>query len=176
MEDDTRFGSKAKLEQQTTEGEEILEVCTSDALLDEIESPKKRPKIQSVIVRPVQTDRQPRGLGSSHNLHTNQQQRSSKVNTRFHTADPPPRTRGSSLVKRAKAPAPLETQVVWSTRPQRAKTFESRGTQTDRIGACKCARSVQSRNQRRRQQNKQNNQIVQILERTNILQFTNEAN
>lgn len=41
---------------------------------------------------------------------------------------------------------------------------ESRGTQTDRTGQCKCARAVQTRNKIRRQENKKNKQIVKSLD------------
>lgn len=61
------------------------------------------------------------------------------------------------------------------TEPLIAQQFESRGTQTERTGPCKCARAVQERNKKRRQQNKQNTQIVQVLERTNILRFADTS-
>lgn len=54
-----------------------------------------------------------------------------------------------------------------------AKQTETRGTQTDRIGPCKCARQLQQRNQRKRSANKTNKQIVDTLERVNIIKFTN---
>lgn len=54
-----------------------------------------------------------------------------------------------------------------------ATQTETRGTQTDRTGPCKCARQLQQRNQRKRSENKTNKQIVDTLERVNIIKFTN---
>lgn len=53
------------------------------------------------------------------------------------------------------------------------KQTETRGTQTDRIGPCKCARQLQQQNQRNRAANKTNKQIVDTLERANLIKFTN---
>lgn len=40
------------------------------------------------------------------------------------------------------------------------KQFETRGTQTERTGPCKCARAVQQRNKRRRIENQQNKELI----------------
>lgn len=176
----TLNGSKAKFAEEVSRIDDILEVSVdkSDTFLAEIESPKRQPKLRSVIVCPVEVpvEKKPRGL-ASHNLQANQQQRDSKVNKRVHTADSPHRPRGAAAVKRARTVDSIDSKVVWSNRPRAVhrsnspKSFETRATQTDRVGPCKCARQLQLRNEKRRQRDKQSNQIVQILERSNVLRF-----
>lgn len=91
------------------------------------------------------------------------------------------RTRGSNRIlgnttnKRFRSPSrsPVTNRLVFpptnlqvclaNNTTTTTRTFETRGTQTERIGPCKCARSVQSRNQRRRLQNKKNKQIINSL-------------
>lgn len=63
------------------------------------------------------------------------------------------------------------TQIVATKIAHTAKSFESRGTQTERSGPCKCARAVQKRNKQRRATNTTNKQIVDSLERLNVVKF-----
>lgn len=53
--------------------------------------------------------------------------------------------------------------VNLGTTPPNTVNTETRGTQTDRTGPCKCARSVQIKNKRRRLENKRNKKIIDSL-------------
>lgn len=129
---------------------------------------------------PIHVERKTRG-SASHTVYADRQYRSAQLNKRSHTVDSPHRPRGVSSVKRVRTPESAHDKVVWPIRPPSTfnystspKTFDSKGTQTERTGACKCARAVQNRNKQKRMRNKLNNQIVQVLERTDIIRVTNE--
>lgn len=165
------FGSnKAKL---FANEPDILDIGdpNSDIYLSDIDGPFKnqaeKPKLNSVIVKPFNTKTKSTSL----------------YRKRKHTLDKP---HGSSVddYSRVRIAGPNSTNqnsvsdikvcIVNNTTSQLATTkqTETRGTQTDRIGPCKCARQQQQRNQRKRSENKTNKQIVDTLERVNIIKFS----
>lgn len=53
--------------------------------------------------------------------------------------------------------------AIQATTTAQQRTFETRGTQTERTGICKCARAVQEKNRRRRLDHKKNKQLIAAL-------------
>lgn len=154
------FGSKAKLPASEAD---ILELATneSDYYLSEVdESPKrlcsaivrapKPAKINSVPVTKAERQHQ------KHRLDTIEPRGFSHSQKRAHTRVE--RHRGATLKPRVFT-AELNSTATQSNQ----KTFETRGTQTERVGPCKCARAIQAKNQRRRLDNKKNKQLIEAL-------------
>lgn len=164
------FGSKAKL--SDTEAD-VLDIAEPDlcCYLSEVDGPHEtrteKVKINSAIVKPnhsqvKQGPDERKRKHSSHNfsnrwidnkLARGRQIGSNNTNHRY-ASDPRPRS-------------------VNNTTSQIIKHTETRGTQTDRVGPCKCARQLQQRNKRKRSENQINKQIVDTLERIDVIKYTN---
>lgn len=165
------FGSKAKLD-----SEDILDIGDYDSslYLSDIDGPKqncgeRQPTIRSVIVKPDQIER----ISVNHS-HQKKKRRIENI--------PLYDSRGSSGGKKAHGRVAahshtntrifIEPHVPNDTTSNVHVQTETRGTQTDRTGPCKCARQLKRRNQQKRSENKTNKQIVDTLERVNIIKFT----
>lgn len=164
----SHFGSKAKLLGEETD---VLDLggFDSSTYLSEIdglhENQPEKPKLNSIIVKPDKPK------SRSNSLHHKRKHSSQRVEvdkrTRGHIAD-------FNSTNRNRV-SDIKVRVVNNTTSQvaPAKQTETCGTQTDRTGPCKCALSSQQRNQRKRLENKINKQIVDTLERVDIIKFSN---
>lgn len=147
----------------------------SSLYLSDIDGPKetreKEPlKIRSAIVKPNQVNQ-----SLANHSRSKKRRRIEKVSL--------PDSRGSSAERKShgRAVAHHHTTTRNGFKPHALSDTtskvhvqtETRGTQTDRTGPCKCARQLQQRNQRKRSENKTNKQIVDTLERVNIIKYSN---
>lgn len=162
------FGSKAKFLVDETDVLDIGDLDSS-AYLSELDGPSERPversKLNSVIVKPVKS------IARSNLAHRKRNHSSQRVNVANRI---PSRIEDFNSEKRNRV---ADTKVcAWNNTTSQiahAKQTETRGTQTERTGPCKCARTLQQRNQRKRSENKINKQIVDTLERVNVIKFSN---
>lgn len=129
----------------------------------------KRPKVNSVVVKliesktPTNSSYVPSHGKPSHRLTENFRRTQNHVPfkpTGYHH-------KPNSRKRVAEVHLTSQSAVVPTTK------FVARGTQTERTGPCKCARALKSRNQRKRAENKINKEIVETLERVNVIQFKN---
>lgn len=154
------FGSKeAKL---LAEEPDVLDLgFDSSTYLSEIDGLREnravRPKLNSVVVIP-------------------EKEKSKSLNRKRNHSSREDSVHRAKFDERSHVPIAVpKLCIVSNTTSQFASTkqTETRGTQTDRTGTCKCARQQQQRNIRKRSENKTNKQIVDTLERVNIIRFPN---
>lgn len=158
---DANIGSKAKF---AIEEPDVLDIGGFDSTVylseidDKPEKHAEKPALNSVIVIPKRIEKSNpfKRARASHRAELNHQ----------------PRGRHTDTVASTRPPIDnLTSQTVVGT----VNTIETRSihTQTERTGPCKCARSAQNRNRRKRLDNKTNKQIVETLERIDIIKFQN---
>lgn len=159
------FGSKAKLLPPSDPDVLDLGDNDTDIYLSEIDGPETSKKISSVIVKPTK-------IASYHSVPPNpfervrEKNRSNNNNrakkSRRETFQ---RARGPSVISQNShraVTAPTDSRHVVLRNPSH-KATETRGTQTERTGACKCARATQTKNQRRRLDNKKNKLLIEAF-------------
>lgn len=157
------FGSKAKLPPADLD---ILDIGGNDPelYLSEIDEPPDRKKtLNSVIIKPnYQTSGKPDNLKSfdpdRKQLHCIQKTSFKPRKANFHRA----RGFNPKQIHEAITPTIEYRHTGNKVIPYKANT-ETRGTQTDRTGPCKCARAVSAKNKRRRLDNKKNKSLVEAL-------------
>lgn len=143
---------------------DILELAVEDSecYLSEVDEQPKR--LCSAIVKPEISTK----IDSAHVKKIRRQQQNPRVSAfetrgfghsrkRTHTPRVE-RHRGATY-----KPRDSLTESNLAVAQATTKTFETRGTQTERSGPCKCARAVKSKNQRRRLDSKKNKQLVDAL-------------
>lgn len=196
----TLFGSKAKLSasqerssQSPQRDFDVLDIESQafDTYLSEIDEPSTSARIvKSVIVKP------PDLFPHSPKRSTSPKNRRSKLNrpafkskawfkgrecqkphasNSFRTHEPFRLTVSKKSRHVSQASCTLESTSQITARRTvgvTQKTFETRGTQTECTGPCKCSRAVQTRNKRRRIESAENKHIVKQLERMNALKYT----
>lgn len=157
------FGSnEAKLLAEETD---VLDLgLDSSVYLSQLDGPRetqtKYAKLNSVVVKPNNTNSRSKSSirkreNSSHRV---------DFDKRTHR-----RIADFNSTNRCHA-AQFKVRVDTTSQIAPAKQTETRGTQTDRTGPCKCARVQQQRNQRKRADNQLNKQIVDTLD---FIKFTN---
>lgn len=127
---------------------DVLELAAndSDIYLSDIDEPPK--KLCSAIVKPKPQNHRAIAIETRGFGHSKKRAHTPRVE----------RQRGATHKPRG-SPVESNHSVAQTT----TKTFETRGTQTERTGPCKCARAVKAKNQRRRLDSKKNKQLVAAL-------------
>lgn len=145
----------------------------SDIYLSEIDNlPEKvKPNLKSVIVKPLGHSQ---NSSKNHVVFNKKTHRALSHRHRSIVAQSP-HTRfepGAHTIdnRHVVVSVPNHKPNSHSSDPLQKKT-ETRGTQTERTGACKCARALQQRNKRRRVECQQNKQVINTLKVNNIVEF-----
>lgn len=159
-ENEAHFGSKAKLPQND---QDVLEIGDDpDLYLSDIDDPPDKGKrLNSIIVKPIkrignQFKRAASFERTREKTRSNNNNRSK--NSRFEAVQ---QARGRNVVPQNQNSHNNKTSELRHAVVK--KTFETRGTQTERTGPCKCSRATQAKNQRRRLDNKKNKRLIEAL-------------
>lgn len=119
-----------------------------------------QPKLKSVIVKPKDAE-------------SNQHRKRNHSSSDSHRSSVEKKSHGRAAEhSHTSTRVGVQPHALSDTTSKATIQTETRGTQTDRTGPCKCARQLQQRNKRKRSDNKTNKQIVDTLERVNIIKFT----
>lgn len=177
----SHFGSKAKLpgadcsntcgsRSIVGEEEDVLKIDLDTYLseADDLPDPKRaKPTLKSIVIKPITNQVSVKANSLRGKFHSPRVAKNRRSHQREHSPSIVHRSRNIQSPTETTTTSPnlvvSITNDTFNASSVPVKQFETRGTQTERTGACKCSRAVQQRNQRRRLEHQQNKELLRQI-------------